>query len=65
MAQSQGVSKPNANNIWRAHNPQPHRTETFKLSRDPKFLEKMTDVSDVHRRRTPHSPRRRRRNARV
>src|SRR6266487_763591 len=44
MAQSQGVSKSTVNNIWRAHNLQPHRTETFKLSRDPKFLEKMTDV---------------------
>src|SRR5437016_11128959 len=44
MAQSQGVSKSTINNIWRAHNLQPHRTETFKLSRDPKFLEKMTDV---------------------
>ena len=43
MAQHQGVSKSTVNNIWRAHNLQPHRTETFKLSRDPKFLEKMTD----------------------
>jgi hypothetical protein len=44
MAQSQGVSKSTVSNIWRAHNLQPHRTETFKLSRDPRFLEKMTDV---------------------
>jgi hypothetical protein len=44
MAQSQGVGKSTVNNIWRAHNLQPHRTETFKLSRDPKFLKKMTDV---------------------
>jgi hypothetical protein len=35
MAQSRGVSKSTVNNIWRAHNLQPHRTETFKLSRDP------------------------------
>ena len=41
MADSQGVSKSTVNNIWRAHNLQPHRTKTFKLSRDPKFLEKM------------------------
>jgi hypothetical protein len=26
MAQSQGVSKSTVNNIWRAHNLQPHRT---------------------------------------
>src|SRR5580700_8237189 len=36
MAQNQGVSKSTVNNIWRAHNLQPHRTESFKLSRDPK-----------------------------
>jgi hypothetical protein len=48
MAQHQGVSKSTVNNIWRAHNLQPHRTETFKLSRDPKFLEKMTDVVGLY-----------------
>jgi hypothetical protein len=48
MAQNQGVSKSTVNNIWRAHNLQPHRTETFELSRDPKFLEKMTDVVDLY-----------------
>jgi transposase len=48
MAQSQGVSKSTVNSIWRAHNLQPHRTETFKLSRDPKFLEKLTDVVGLY-----------------
>jgi transposase len=48
MAHSQGVSKSTVNNIWRAHNLQPHRTETFKLSRDPKFLKKMTDVVGLY-----------------
>src|SRR3989442_10309306 len=48
MADSQGVSKSTVNNIWRAHNLQPHRTKTFKLSRDPKFLEKMTDVVGLY-----------------
>jgi Homeodomain-like domain len=48
MAESQGVSKSTVNNIWRAHNLQPHRTKTFKLSRDPKFLEKMTDVVGLY-----------------
>src|SRR4029453_10133514 len=48
MAQSQGVSKSTVNNVWRAHNLQPHRTKTFKLSRDPKFLEKMTDVIGLY-----------------
>src|SRR5216683_8278992 len=48
MAQSQGVSKSTVNNIWRAHKLQPHRTKAFKLSRDPKFLEKMTDVVGLY-----------------
>jgi transposase len=48
MAESQGVSKSTVNNIWRAHKLQPHRTRTFKLSRDPKFLEKMTDVVGLY-----------------
>src|SRR5580693_7588067 len=48
MAEKQGVSKSTVNNIWRAHNLQPHRTRTFKLSRDPKFLEKMTDVVGLY-----------------
>lgn len=48
MAQSEGVSKSTVNNIWRAHKVQPHRTKAFKLSRDPKFLEKMTDVVGLY-----------------
>ncbi len=48
LAEQQGVSKSTVHNIWRAHNLQPHRTETFKLSRDPKFLEKMTDVVGLY-----------------
>ena len=48
MAKSQGVSKSTISNIWQAHNLKPHRVETFKLSRDPKFLEKMTDVVGLY-----------------
>lgn len=48
MAASQGVSNSTVNNIWRAHKLQPHRTKTFKLSRDPQFLEKMTDVVGLY-----------------
>src|ERR1043166_9638671 len=44
MAAAQGISKSSVSRIWRSHNIKPHRTETFKLSRDPKFLEKLTDV---------------------
>jgi transposase len=48
MAQSQGIGKSTVSNIWRAHKLQPHRTKTFKLSRDPKFLEKTTDVVGLY-----------------
>ena len=48
MAESQGISKSTVNYIWQAHNLKPHRVKKFKLSRDPKFLEKMTDVIGLY-----------------
>jgi transposase len=48
MAASQGVSKSTVSNLWKSHNIKPHRTRTFKLSRDPKFLEKLTDVVGLY-----------------
>ncbi len=48
MAASQGVCKSTINNIWQSHNIKPHRTKTFKLSRDAKFLEKLTDVVGLY-----------------
>jgi transposase len=48
MAATQGMSKSTVSNVWRSHNIKPHRTETFKLSRDPKFLEKLTDVVGLY-----------------
>ena len=48
MAKAQGVSKATVNRIWQSHHLQPHRTKTFKLSRDPRFLEKLTDVVGLY-----------------
>ena len=48
MAVAQGIGKSTVSNIWRSHNIKPHRTETFKLSRDPRFLEKLTDVVGLY-----------------
>src|SRR6266851_807537 len=48
MATAQGISKSTVSRIWRSHNIKPHRTKTFKLSRDPKFLEKLTDVVGLY-----------------
>ena len=48
MAKTQGVSKSTVSNIWRSHQVKPHRVKRFKLSRDPKFLEKLTDVVGLY-----------------
>ena len=48
MAAAQGISKSTVSQIWRSHNIKPHRTQTFKLSRDPRFLEKLTDVVGLY-----------------
>jgi transposase len=48
MAAAQGIGKSSVSRIWRSHNLKPHRAETFKLSRDPKFLEKLTDVVGLY-----------------
>jgi len=48
MAKQQGLSKSTVSNIWRSHNLKPHRVKSFKLSRDPRFLEKLTDVIGLY-----------------
>lgn len=48
MASAQGISTSSVQRIWRAHNLKPHRSETFKLSRDPQFVEKLTDVVGLY-----------------
>ena len=48
MAQAQGVSKSTVSTIWRSHNLKPHRVKSFKLSRDARFLEKLTDVVGLY-----------------
>lgn len=48
MAEKQGVSKATVNRLWQLHNLKPHLSRTFKLSRDAKFLEKLTDVVGLY-----------------
>jgi len=48
MAKMQGVSPATVQRIWDAHGLQPHRLKTFKLSRDPQFAEKLTDVVGLY-----------------
>src|SRR6516165_572735 len=48
MAEAQGVSKNTVNRLWQLHNIKPHLSRTFKLSRDAKFLEKLSDVVGLY-----------------
>ena len=48
MAEAHGVSKNTVNRLWQLHNLKPHLTQTFKLSRDRKFIEKLTDVVGLY-----------------
>ena len=48
MAQTCGLSRSTVHRIWRAFALQPHRTETFKLSRDPLFIEKVRDIVGLY-----------------
>jgi len=48
MAAAMGMSKNTVNRLWQLHNLKPHLHRTFKLSRDPQFLEKMTDVVGLY-----------------
>jgi len=48
MAQAQGLSEATVRRIWRQHRLKPHLVETFKLSRDKRFLEKLQDVVGLY-----------------
>jgi transposase len=48
LAPHVGVSAETVRRIWKAHGLQPHRIETFKLSQDPHFVEKLHDVVGLY-----------------
>ena len=48
MSKAAGVSISSVHRIWRAFALQPHRTETFKLSKDPLFVEKVRDIVGLY-----------------
>ena len=48
MAKAQGVSPATVQRIWDAHGLRPHRVRAFKLSTDPRFTEKLTDVVGLY-----------------
>jgi transposase len=48
MAQAAGISEASVRRIWRAHGLKPHLVRTFKLSRDPEFVEKLEDIVGLY-----------------
>lgn len=48
MAKACGLSQSSISRIWRAFSLAPHRTETFKLSKDPLFVDKVRDIVGLY-----------------
>ncbi len=48
LAKQCGLSRSTVSRIWRAFALQPHRSETFKLSKDPLFIDKVRDIVGLY-----------------
>jgi transposase len=48
MAERTGLSRSSIGRIWKAFDLKPHRADTFKLSNDPLFVEKVFDVVGLY-----------------
>jgi transposase len=48
LAAELGLSQSAVSRIWRAFGLQPHRQDTWKLSRDPQFIDKVRDVVGLY-----------------
>jgi transposase len=48
MAKATGMSQSAVSRMWRAFALQPHRVETFKLSKDPLFVDKVRDIVGLY-----------------
>ncbi|ASJ24272.1 endonuclease DDE [Laribacter hongkongensis] len=48
MAREMGLSQTAISRIWRTFGLQPHRQETFKLSTDPLFVDKVRDIVGLY-----------------
>jgi transposase len=48
MAQAAGLNQTAVSRIWRAFGLKPHREQTWKLSSDPQFIEKVRDVVGLY-----------------
>jgi transposase len=48
MARAMGISDSSVGRIWRAHGLKPHRIESFKVSNDPHFAEKLEAIVGLY-----------------
>jgi transposase len=48
LAKEVGLSPATVHRIWQKYGLQPHRVETFKFSRDPRFEQKLADVVGLY-----------------
>jgi transposase len=48
MAVATGISEASVRRIWHAHGLKPHLVETFKISNDPEFVEKLEDIVGLY-----------------
>jgi transposase len=48
MAKEAGLTQTAVSRIWRAFGLQPHRQQTWKLSKDPQFIDKVRDVVGLY-----------------
>jgi transposase len=48
MAAATGLSQTAISRIWRAFGLKPHKTESFKLSPDPQFIDKVRDIVGLY-----------------
>lgn len=48
LAAALGIDKSMVWRVWRAHGLKPHLSKTFKISNDPQFVEKLTDVVGLY-----------------
>jgi len=48
LAQATGINQTAVSRIWRAFALAPHRAETFKLSKDPLFIDKVRDIVGLY-----------------
>jgi len=48
IAKASGIGGRSVQRIWRSHGPQPNRVRRFRLSNDPRLVEKVRDIVGLH-----------------